>query len=179
MILTKTPWIWFIPVFVVLVLILTVVAICICKWPRRKVPKHVDPRIILKDVQKVEVISNPAAPESPTMPRFMPAGDGLSVRKIDLTIPSSNPTSDACVNGSHFTPSPPLRPPSMHKPSSRLKKSKKNKLRLVEDGDEVECQNFSTTIPDITMIDVDLSNHKQFAFNLDPTECDRDKLILE
>ncbi|XP_011664297.1 uncharacterized protein LOC105438315 [Strongylocentrotus purpuratus] len=177
MILTQSPWIWFIPVFIVLVLIVTIVAICICKWPRRrKVPRHVDPRIILKDVNHVEVISNPGVPASPSMPRFSTIGDGYLVRKIDLTIPPEVPSVDP--------PPLPSRPPSMaaiqKKASSKRRKSRKNQLRLVDDSYHgLEEPNFSTMIPDITILDMGMSEHKRYEFNLDPTECAREKLILD
>lgn len=169
MILSQSPWIWFIPVFVVLILIVTVVAICICKWPHRKYPRNVDPRIILKDVNHVEVISNPGIPVSPSMRRQVTS---ILEPKFDPSKPPQVPLDDPPPLPSRLTGTTPDALTAL--PRS---KSRKNQLRLVDD-DHVEATNFSTMIPDITVLDMDVNDRMPYGFDFASTETERDKLLL-
>ncbi|XP_072045277.1 uncharacterized protein [Amphiura filiformis] len=71
------PWHWLAPLIVLLVLFLIAAALCFCKFPRTNVPKSQDPRVFLRNVEQVEVISNPNC--------HLPLDNRTSLRRSELS----------------------------------------------------------------------------------------------
>lgn len=63
--LSDISWYWFVPLFAMatMLLVVTVVIFLCCRTPssRPRIPKYSDPQVILRDVNSVEVITNPSA----------------------------------------------------------------------------------------------------------------------
>ncbi|XP_022093053.1 uncharacterized protein LOC110980549 isoform X2 [Acanthaster planci] len=71
MVWSSIPWNWVVPLIVLLVLLLFSIGLaCFCKFGRKKTPRHEDPKVMLHNIDSVEVISNPTCATV-----FVPAGE--------------------------------------------------------------------------------------------------------
>ncbi|XP_038055069.1 uncharacterized protein LOC119727287 [Patiria miniata] len=149
------PWNWVIPLIVLLVLLLFSIGLaCFCKFGCKRAPRHENPKVMLHNIDSVEVISNPTC-----VTVFVPAGETVAGGVIE----------DDEIDLGLATTATKRPPPS----SVRAKNSKSNRVADKGGAPSGNPDAFTNPEADISLVPMDLRSSTCREYQ-NPVEMDHD-----